>query len=145
MDQKAKNEIFREWVNQYYEYGFRIAFRIVGEEEECRDIVQDAFLKVWLKFETFNNEIKFSTWLYSIITNLCIDRLRKKKTVASYAEQFLSGMTKEEAVTENHSDNKELRTVLIKLTNNLSPKQKMVFVLRDMEELDMEEAVSLKT
>jgi len=52
-------------------------------------------------------------------------------------------MTKEEAVTENHSDNKELRTVLIKLTNNLSPKQKMVFVLRDMEELDMEEVCAI--
>jgi RNA polymerase sigma-70 factor, ECF subfamily len=143
MDRKAKNEIFKEWVNQYYEYGIRIAFRIVGNEEECRDILQDAFLTVWLRFESYNNKVKFSTWLFTIITNLCFDRLRKKKTISKYAAQSAYRSIIDEASPEKQIYDKEIRTVLNKLADNLSPKQKIVFVLRDMEELEMDEVCAI--
>ena len=143
MDRKAKDEIFSEWVNHYYEYGFRIAFRIVGVEEDCRDILQDAFLKVWLRFESYNNKVKFSTWLFTIITNLCFDRLRKKKTIAGYGERFEYSSTDEEASPETLMIDKDIRTVLNTLSEKLSPKQKIVFVLRDLEELGMDEVCTI--
>jgi RNA polymerase sigma-70 factor, ECF subfamily len=143
MDRRSKDVIFREWLNQYYEYGFRIAFKIVGEEEDCRDILQDAFLKVWLKFDTYDNKVKFSTWLFTIITNLCLDKLRKKKSIATYAAQAVIESPDEQNSPETFINDKEIRTILNKLSQNLSPKQKIVFVLRDLEELEMNEVCTI--
>jgi RNA polymerase sigma-70 factor (ECF subfamily) len=143
MDQNTKSNIFKEWVNQYYEYGFRVAFRIIGNEEDSRDIVQDAFLKVWLRLESYNSKVKFTTWLFTIVTNLCIDRLRKKKTATNYKDQMQIRTNTEEVFVENKMDGEELRSVLVKLSENLSPKQKIVFVLRDMEDLEMDEVCAI--
>jgi RNA polymerase sigma-70 factor (ECF subfamily) len=143
MDSLAKSQIFKEWVNQYYEYGFRIAFKIIGNEEDCRDIVQDAFLKVWIKFETYDNRIKFSTWLFSIISNLCFDRLRKRKTVVNYSAFIAVKKSNNEENTLNNINENQLRNTLSKLSENLSPKQRIVFVLRDMEEMDIEEVCAI--
>lgn len=134
-----KDAIFREWVNRYYEYGLRVAFRILGEKEDCRDILQDAFLKVWLKFDTYDNKTKFTTWFYTIITNLCFDRLRKKKSVASYVAKTVTESQEEQGNPEDVLNNREIVKVLNRLSQNLSPKQKIVFVLRDLEELEMDE------
>jgi RNA polymerase sigma-70 factor, ECF subfamily len=139
MENIDKNGIFRDWVNQYYQYGFRIAFRIMGNEEECRDIVQDAFLKVWIKFDEYKQSVKFSTWLFTIITNLCYDRLRKMKTAAHYTEAFEIKNEPGDESAEREINAIELRNMLTKLSGSLSPKQKIVFVLRDLEELEMEE------
>jgi RNA polymerase sigma-70 factor (ECF subfamily) len=143
MDRKDKDAIFREWVNKYYEYGFRVSFRIIGDEEDCRDILQDAFLKVWLKLETYDNKVKFSTWLFTIITNLCFDRLRKKKTIANYAAKSENNSVDEQYSPEKLINNKEIRTTLKELSDKLSPKQKIVFVLRDLEELEMDEVCAI--
>jgi RNA polymerase sigma-70 factor (ECF subfamily) len=143
MDQNNKSDIFKEWVNQYYEYGFRVAFRIIGNEEDGRDIVQDAFLKVWLRFESYNTKVKFTTWLFTIVTNLCIDRLRKKRTAAKYEDSMPVKTNYEEVFVENKMDGEEIRSVVFKLSENLSPKQKIVFVLRDMEDLEMDEVCAI--
>jgi RNA polymerase sigma-70 factor, ECF subfamily len=143
MDGKEKELIFREWVNQYYEYGFRIAFRIIGEEEDCKDILQDAYLKVWLKFDTYDNRSKFSTWLFTIITNLCLDKLRRKKTVARKNESTVYESMSESDNPEILMNNKELRNCIKKLSENLSPKQKIIFVLRDLEEMEMSEVCNI--
>ena len=143
MDQENKNVIFREWVNQYYEFGFRIAFRILGNLEESRDIVQDSFLKVWLKYDLYDNKLKFSTWLYRIITNLCLDRLRRKKIIDTHASQGKNSCAEELFSVEKQMEDKEIRDALNKLSEHLSPKQKIVFVLRDLEELEMSEVCNI--
>ena len=70
---------FRILVDSYSGYAFSVAFRIVNDEEESKDIVQETFLTVWDRIEHFNPEKKFSNWLYRIVVNKCLDFLRKKK------------------------------------------------------------------
>ena len=142
MDYRNKNKIFSEWVNQYYKFGYRIAYKILVNEEDCRDIVQDAFLKVWMHFDTYNEEVKFTTWLYTIVTNLCYDKLRKKKSAVNYAESTVFQSKYEEGI-ENWMYEKDIRTTLIKLSENLSPKQRIVFVLRDLEEMEITEICTI--
>ena len=138
MTVSEKNIRFREWVEQYYEYGFRIARHILLNEEEARDMVQDAFVKVWEKIDQYRIETKFSTWFYRIMVNLCIDRLRKSKNSRLYAEQssYNKDFSWDPAVSYNQ---RETRECIKLLAERLSPKQRMVFVLKDLEDLDMEE------
>jgi len=139
MDNLDKNQIFREWVNQYYEYGFRVAFKIIGNEEDCRDIVQDAFLKVWIRFDTYDVKLKFTTWFFTIVSNLCYDRLRKNKTAANYADSIAIKSNNITESPEKDINEMDVRRTLNKLSENLSPKQKIVFVLRDLEEMEIDE------
>jgi RNA polymerase sigma-70 factor (ECF subfamily) len=56
------------------------AYRILGSEDEARDVAQEAFLRAYRGLSGFKQEARFSSWLYQIATNLCRDRLRRRKT-----------------------------------------------------------------
>ena len=65
------------------------AFRFLGSEEEARDVAQEAFLKAYRSLSGFKREARFSSWLYQIATNLCRDRLRRRKTRATVSLEEL--------------------------------------------------------
>jgi RNA polymerase sigma-70 factor (ECF subfamily) len=56
------------------------AYRFLGSEEEAKDVAQEAFLKAYRAMDGFKREARFSSWLYQIATNLCRDRLRRRRT-----------------------------------------------------------------
>ena len=76
---KGDQNAFGEIVEIYKDKVFQIAFRMLGNRHEAEDIAQEAFIRAYINIESFNINLKFSTWLYRIATNLCIDRIRKKK------------------------------------------------------------------
>lgn len=121
-----------------YEYAYRISFRILANEEDARDIVQEAFIKVWKNISRYNEKIKFTTWLYSIVTNLCIDMLRKQKNHADiHSEEALKKIAL--LHEEDQLTNKDLASIISLIAGGLSPKQRAIFVLRDLEGLEMAE------
>jgi RNA polymerase sigma-70 factor, ECF subfamily len=65
------------------------AYRFLGSEEEARDVAQEAFLKAFRALEGFKREARFSSWLYQIATNLCRDRLRRRRTRAAVSLEEL--------------------------------------------------------
>ena len=65
------------------------AYRFLGSEEEARDVAQEAFLKAYRSLSGFKREARFSSWLYQIATNLCRDRLRRRKTRATVSLEEL--------------------------------------------------------
>jgi RNA polymerase sigma-70 factor (ECF subfamily) len=67
------------------------AYRFLGSEEEARDVAQEAFLKAYRSLAGFKREARFSSWLYQIATNLCRDRLRRRKTRATVSLEELEG------------------------------------------------------
>jgi RNA polymerase sigma-70 factor (ECF subfamily) len=60
-----------------------VAYRVLGSEDEARDVAQEAFLKAYRGLVAFKQEARFSSWLYQIALNLCRDRLRRRKTRAT--------------------------------------------------------------
>ena len=76
---KGDREAFADIVNLYKDKVFLICFRMLGNTHEAEDLTQEAFLRAYVNIDRYNLNRKFSTWLYRIATNLCIDRLRKKK------------------------------------------------------------------
>ena len=65
------------------------AYRFLGSEEEARDVAQEAFLKAYRALGGFKREARFSSWLYQIATNLCRDRLRRRRTRAAVSLEEL--------------------------------------------------------
>jgi RNA polymerase sigma-70 factor, ECF subfamily len=125
--------------HQYYVYS--LAFRSVLHREDAEDIVQDAFIRVWLNLRSFDFRGKFTTWVYRIVVNLCVDRMRNKRKFASDAVR----VDEKKPLWTSRQDNvktmeeKDLAEYIKMLAEHLSPKQRMVFILRDLQDLSIEE------
>ncbi len=135
-DQKS----FRIIVEAHQSMIYSLAFRMMCNEEEAKDIVQETFIKVWLNLSRFNQDKKFSTWLFSITAHLCLDRLKSWKR--HFQIEFLETKLHDIATTEDADQclmNNELGELILALTNDLTPKQRLVFTLRDLEEIDVAE------
>lgn len=78
---KGDHNAFGEIVEIYKDKVFQICFRMLGNRQEAEDLAQEAFVRAYVNIRSFNIQMKFSTWLYRIATNLCIDRLRKKNRI----------------------------------------------------------------
>lgn len=138
---------FRPLVEEYQGYAFAVAFRVLCDEEEAKDVVQESFVRVWKNLSHYNREVKFTTWMYSIVTNLCYDRLRSRKkrktTVVDGVDPSLFASLTAEDNPERLYNNKELAGVITMLTEKLPPKQKIVFVLRDLQGLSVHEVSNI--
>ena len=133
---------FRQLVETCQPFVFRLAFRLLCCEEEAKDIVQETFIRVWLHLNKYHHGARFSTWLYKIACNLCYDRLRAMNRSPGNAVTGidLSGLD----VPADHNIeqlviNRNLKEWIIVLTHNLTPKQRLVFTLRDIEGMELEE------
>lgn len=80
--QRGDGDAFRALVEQHQQRAFRVARHMTPNDEDARDLVQEAFLRVFRSLERFDFQYSFSTWLHRIVTNLAIDHLRKRRVVA---------------------------------------------------------------
>ena len=71
---------FDELIEKYEKTAYNIALRMLKNPEDAMDVSQEAFIKVFRSIKTFNFESAFSTWLYRIVTNTCLDFLRKRNS-----------------------------------------------------------------
>ena len=137
---------FAVLVAEYQPLVFRLAFRLLCNEEEARDMVQETFVKVWLNLDKYNREYRFSTWIYKIAGNICYDRLRslQHSPLGSMQEDSLTNISQSsEENIEQSLINKELIELILRYTQELTPKQKLVFTLREIEGLEVSEVETI--
>ncbi len=131
---------FRKVVQTYQQMVFTLAFRSLCDEEEAKDVVQETMIKVWVSFATYNPRQNLRNWIYTIAIRLCFDRLKERGRMEPLPEeedrfdQYVS-----DSDTERQLENRELIGVIRTLTSRLSPKQRIVFTLVHLENLDTEE------
>jgi RNA polymerase sigma-70 factor (ECF subfamily) len=128
-------------------FAFRLAFRLLCDEDEAKDVVQESYIRVWRNLDHYDPQQKFTTWLYTIVSNLCLDRLRAKKRwmariVRENPDRGIDGASIETLLEEGYA-NRELAEIIRGLTQMLPPKQRLVFTLRDLEDLSVEEVASI--
>jgi RNA polymerase sigma-70 factor (ECF subfamily) len=115
------------------------AFRFLGSEEEARDVAQEAFLKAYRSLGGFKREARFSSWLYQIATNLCRDRLRRRKTRAtvSIEEVEEKGAVMVEARPGAHDRllQMDLARAVRRAVEALPDEQREVVILKEYQEL----------
>ena len=140
---KGDVNAFRNIVEEYQKYVFSIALRTLCDEEDAKDVVQESFIRVWNNLSLYRPAVKFTTWLYTIVTRLCYDKLRSRKRnrtrrLEEIDTSLLASFAAEHDPEKLYS-NKEIGEVMSILTEELPEKQKLVFVLRDLEGFSVRE------
>src|ERR1700743_1690747 len=77
--QRGDEDAFERLVRKYDQSVLRLAMNLLRSPEEARDVYQEAFLKVFRNLHAFRFDCSFHTWLYRIVTNVCLDHLRRRK------------------------------------------------------------------
>jgi RNA polymerase sigma-70 factor (ECF subfamily) len=132
---------FQILVERHQSFVYNLAYRFVHNVSDAEDIVQEAFIRLWKNLSRYRHEVKLTTWLYKIVTNLCLDFLKSGYNKHVRRMEGLADHTtmKSEWETDQPILADEARVALVKMTAALTPKQKAVFVLRDMEDLTTDE------
>ena len=87
----------RRWSSRYQRRAFWISFHVLGRVEDARDVVQEAFVRVYRSLDRFDFSRNFYTWFYRIVMNLAIDHLRKNRTAkAASLSDFGDGLSGDE-------------------------------------------------
>ncbi len=133
---KGDVHAFRELVEMLQMYAYTLAFRILLNEEDAKDAIQESFIKVWKRLGNYNGKYLFTTWMYRIVVNTCIDKL---KEVKKRSEVYLE-TTNELNATDDSLANRELTKQIRLLSKGLPEKQRIIFVLIDLQGLNLDEA-----
>ena len=139
----AKQNNKRAWeklVKENESLVYHIAYRMMQNEEEAKDVSQEIFIKVYKNLQKFDEKSAFSTWIYRIAVNTCIDALRKKKgkEVVSWEEQTQHQKENLADTAETPEEvylQKEKQLQIMDMIQNLSPEHKAVLLMRDMEDM----------
>jgi len=134
---QGNTEAFKYIVTEYQQLVFTLAFRLLCNERDAEDVTQETFIKVWQNINQYKSQYKFSTWIYRITCNICYDKLRTKRKVEHVPADDCEITSVENQVEILH--NKELKKLILTLTGDLSPKQKLIFTLSDIEDLEVDE------
>lgn len=144
---KGNQEAFSELVELYKDKVYQIAYRMLGNVHEAQDIAQEAFLRAYVNIDSFDENRKFSTWIFRIATNLSIDRLRKKKPnfhledkVAGTEDlNYYSQIATDEKLPEEEVLQIEMQEWIQKEIMMLPPKYRSAIILKYMEDLSLKE------
>ncbi|WP_369809941.1 RNA polymerase sigma factor SigW [Gracilibacillus caseinilyticus] len=142
-DQSAFEDIVAFYQNKVY----AICFRMIGNKHEAEDIAQEAFIRAYLNIQSYDENRKFSTWLYRIATNLTIDRIRKKKP-DFYLDAEIKGtdglnmyaqLPAEEALPDQEVESLEMQSYIQNEIMQLPAKYRSIIALRFIDELSLKE------
>jgi len=115
---------------------YALCYRIIGNAEDAKDISQLVFLKLWENLEKYDKQYAFDTWLYRMVTNVAIDFMRNRQSrenaVNSNLRLVRTSSDPEQGVVVQH---KEVEAVFEEVSATLSPKQKTIFVMNQMDDM----------
>lgn len=142
---------FEELISLYEKKVFNYCYRMTNSREDAEDLTQEVFLKVYRSLPSFKGNSQFSTWLYRIAHNICIDKFRKQKAVVV---PLVQGEEDEEREIQLKADgpspedillSKEQQSVIQKGIESLKPDYRSVIVLRDIQHYSYEEIADILT
>lgn len=148
--QRGSTAAFEELVRRYDRSVLRLALRLLRSEDEARDIYQEAFLKIYRGLARFRRECSFQTWVFRVVTNLCLDHLRRP---AARLEEPFGAPSPADGSRERREDrvaddrpghdpdrvlrSREVRSRIETALTRLSSRERLVFELRHYEGLRM--------
>jgi RNA polymerase sigma-70 factor (ECF subfamily) len=136
---------FKTLVGMYIQPAYRLAFRILGNEEEAEETVQDTFVRVWQKIGSYDPSREFPTWMNRILVNLSLDRLEKIRrsplVPIEQAKQALADLRSSNPGKQ--TEDRDIAVLIRYLAEGLPATQKLVFILRDIEGLSSGEVEAM--
>ncbi len=147
--QQGDKAAFEELVRQYDQPVLRLALHLTGSEHEAKDIYQEAFMKAYRNLGSFRFECSFYTWMYRIVSNLCMDYLRRRQVrkedsgvrISSEGEEIdlLEQLPDPRAGASPEQDlmRRELGGRIAQALTKLSPRERMVFEMKHYQGLKL--------
>jgi RNA polymerase sigma-70 factor (ECF subfamily) len=148
--QEGNTDAFEQLVRHYDQTVLRLAMHLTGSQDDAQEIYQEAFLRAYRNLPRFRFECSFYTWIYRIVTNLCIDHLRKNQFRAREVSTETSAEGNEEQIVDRMPDHRpgasperallsqELRDRILRALHKLSPRERMVFELKHYHGLKLQ-------
>jgi len=145
--QAGSRAAFDALVRQHDQAVLRLALHLTGSEQDAQDIHQEAFLKAYKSLGNFRFECSFYTWIYRIVTNLCLDLMRRRKARREEQAVMIDAAGGEMDLLVNVSDNraganpdrelerKQLGRHIMAALEKLTPRERMVFELKHFQGL----------
>ncbi len=151
---KGDTEAFSDLVLKYEGKFINYAFRMLRNEDAAQDAAQEAFLRAYRKINTFNGNSAFSTWLYTILNNICLDIIRKKKRTGEENHVSINQENNEDDEYELQIEDtsagpyeslqkKTAYEALYKALDELSEEHKEVLVMRDLNGLEYDQIAKI--
>jgi len=140
---RAKNGdkgAFDRIVYQYQDVIFRLAYRMLDNRDDALDVVQETFYRFWRSLKSFRGDSSVRLYLETIATRLCISRYRKRRLLASIEDFFGLGTR---PVWDEQIDSDRIKRALAEAMNELSPRERAVFVLRMEREYSTEQTAQI--
>lgn len=142
--QQGDQEAFQKIVQKYKAQVAGIAYRMIGDYEDAKDISQMVFVKIYQNLNRFDTSKKLSTWLYRITINASIDFIRKfRKHKFEVLDNVIGQLKEKKNDVEKVYQRGLVRLAISEALDGLNPKQRSVFVLRDLEGLDIKEVAQI--
>ena len=139
-------DAFRALVDAHSRSIFNLAYRMTGNQEDADEVVQETFLRAYKNLDKFELRSKFSTWVYRIAVNRCLDMLEKKKITGDYTisddpdpEEHTVQVASTEAGPERQLLSREANEKIATAMKLLTPTERIAFTLRHMEGQSIEE------
>jgi RNA polymerase sigma-70 factor, ECF subfamily len=145
-DLDSFNQLVRRWERPIY----ALAYRVIGREDEARDVAQETFLRAFRALKGFKGQAKFSSWLYRITLNLCRDWIRRERRspVAQAPEGIdiveLAGEAEPSASIEDLVARREVGRAVAKAMALLPEEQRTAIVLKEYHGLTFQEIAQLQ-
>lgn len=150
---KAGNiESFEQLIAIHQKKVFNIAYRMLGSLEDANDVTQEALIKAYRGIKSFNGKSSFSTWLYAIVNNACIDFIRKnRKTNLIYLNQeyeteggsYKIQLDSNEDTPEELFEKKEVQRLVQESINKLNYDHRRAIILRDIQQFSYKEIAQI--
>ena len=146
--QEGDQDAFGQLVRAYDQSVLRLAMNLLRSPEDAQDVYQEAFLRVYRNLNSFRFDCSFHTWLYRIVTNLCLDQMRKRKVRKEESAQIEAAdgpVDRMDRLQESRAESDpqrsmftgQLRQRIQKALSELTARERMVFELRHYQGLKL--------
>lgn len=130
---------FKILYDKYHQKLYGFVFKIINSKEDCEEIIQDAFLKIWENRANFNEDYPFEPYLFKIAKNTFLNHIRKKINREVLDNKFENLLSLSENSTDEYVLLEETKKIIETIINELPPKRREIFYLRKIEGLSRKE------
>ncbi len=143
--QQGDEDAFAHIVEAYQRPVYNLAYRMLGNAQEAEDATQEAFLRLYTRIETYDPSRKLSSWILSIASHHCIDRLRKRRgqTVSMEDVQAERWLPDGDPAPEDRTLAQEHEFRIRRLLNSLPAQYRLVIILRYWHDMSYEEIAEI--